>query len=187
EGGVDRVILLASDVHVWRTLTQFDAATRYKYRILKGCPTYVWQAGTFNGNAIACAAGLATLAELRKPGMYQRLFKTGTRRRAGRRVDGPGRRARPDAQARRHPGDPNLGSAALRSVPDHLVQDAHRAELHPQPAPEAQGRAERRARDVPARGRPGRVVDPAQRDDVRLQAPSRCEVAQQAAGQRTRA
>ena len=83
EGGVDRVILLASDVHVWRTLTQFDAATRYKYRILKGCPTYVWQAGTFNGNAIACAAGLATLAELRKPGMYQRLFKTGTRLREG--------------------------------------------------------------------------------------------------------
>jgi len=27
----------------------------------------VWQAGTFNGNAIAAAAGLATLAELRKP------------------------------------------------------------------------------------------------------------------------
>src|SRR5881397_1412143 len=44
---------------------------------------YVWQAGTFNGNAIACAAGLATLAELRKPGMYQRLFKTGTRLREG--------------------------------------------------------------------------------------------------------
>jgi len=57
-------------------MRHFDAA-------LEGTPEYVWQAGTFNGNAIACAAGLATLAELRKPGMYQRLFKTGTRLRDG--------------------------------------------------------------------------------------------------------
>src|SRR2546422_4991527 len=53
-------------------MRHFDAA-------LEGTPDYVWQAGTFNGNAIACAAGLATLAELRKPGAYQRLFRTGTR------------------------------------------------------------------------------------------------------------
>src|SRR5207249_2573495 len=57
-------------------MRHFDAA-------LEGTPDYVWQAGTFNGNAIACAAGLATLAELRKPGMYQRLFKTGARLKAG--------------------------------------------------------------------------------------------------------
>jgi glutamate-1-semialdehyde 2,1-aminomutase len=57
-------------------MRHFDAA-------LEGTPDYVWQAGTFNGNAIACAAGLATLAELRKPGMYERLFKTGTRLRDG--------------------------------------------------------------------------------------------------------
>ena len=57
-------------------MRHFDAA-------LEGTPDYVWQAGTFNGNAIACAAGLATLAELRKPGAYQRLFKTGTRLREG--------------------------------------------------------------------------------------------------------
>jgi len=57
-------------------MRHFDAA-------LEGTADYVWQAGTFNGNAIACAAGLATLAELRKPGMYQRLFKTGTRLRDG--------------------------------------------------------------------------------------------------------
>src|SRR5438034_11696201 len=38
-------------------MRHFDAA-------LEGTPEYVWQAGTFNGNAIACAAGLATLAEL---------------------------------------------------------------------------------------------------------------------------
>jgi len=39
----------------------------------------VQQAGTLNGNPIACAAGLATLAELRKPGTYERLFRTGNR------------------------------------------------------------------------------------------------------------
>ncbi len=57
-------------------MRHFDAA-------LEGTPDYVWQAGTFNGNAIACAAGLATLAELRKPGIYQRLFATGARLRDG--------------------------------------------------------------------------------------------------------
>jgi glutamate-1-semialdehyde 2,1-aminomutase len=57
-------------------MRHFDAA-------LEGTPDYVWQAGTFNGNAIACAAGLATLAELRKPGAYERLFQTGTRLRDG--------------------------------------------------------------------------------------------------------
>jgi glutamate-1-semialdehyde 2,1-aminomutase len=57
-------------------MRHFDAA-------LEGTPDYVWQAGTFNGNAIACAAGLATLAELRKPGTYERLFRTGTRLRDG--------------------------------------------------------------------------------------------------------
>jgi glutamate-1-semialdehyde 2,1-aminomutase len=54
----------------------FDAA-------LEGTPEYVWQAGTFNGNAISCAAGLATLAELRRPGTYERLFRTGARLREG--------------------------------------------------------------------------------------------------------
>jgi glutamate-1-semialdehyde 2,1-aminomutase len=57
-------------------MRHFDAA-------LEGTPEYVWQAGTFNGNAISCAAGLATLAELRKPGTYQRLFRTGERLRDG--------------------------------------------------------------------------------------------------------
>jgi len=41
--------------------------------------TQVKQAGTLNGNPIACAAGLATLAELRKPGTYERLFAAGNR------------------------------------------------------------------------------------------------------------
>jgi glutamate-1-semialdehyde 2,1-aminomutase len=57
-------------------MRHFDAA-------LEGTPDYVWQAGTFNGNAIACAAGLATLGELRKPGTYEGLFRTGTRLRDG--------------------------------------------------------------------------------------------------------
>jgi glutamate-1-semialdehyde 2,1-aminomutase len=57
-------------------MRHFDAA-------LEGTPEYVWQAGTFNGNAISCAAGLATLAELRKPGTYERLFRTGERLRDG--------------------------------------------------------------------------------------------------------
>jgi glutamate-1-semialdehyde 2,1-aminomutase len=40
---------------------------------------YVNQIGTLNGNPIACAAGLATLAELRKEGVYQRLRAVGGR------------------------------------------------------------------------------------------------------------
>ncbi len=41
--------------------------------------TYVNQIGTLNGNPIACAAGLATLAELRKEGTYEKLRETGAR------------------------------------------------------------------------------------------------------------
>ena len=40
---------------------------------------FVQQAGTLNGNPVAAAAGLATRAELRKPGTYARLFETGRR------------------------------------------------------------------------------------------------------------
>lgn len=40
---------------------------------------YVPQIGTLNGSPVACAAGLATLAELRKEGAYQRLHATGRR------------------------------------------------------------------------------------------------------------
>ena len=46
---------------------------------LEGTPEFVAQAGTLNGNPVAAAAGLATLAELRRPGTYERLFATGTR------------------------------------------------------------------------------------------------------------
>jgi glutamate-1-semialdehyde 2,1-aminomutase len=57
-------------------MKHFDAA-------LEGTPDYVWQAGTLNGNPMAAVAGLATLAELRKPGAYEGLFATGTRLRDG--------------------------------------------------------------------------------------------------------
>ncbi|MGH7389068.1 MAG: aspartate aminotransferase family protein [Candidatus Rokuibacteriota bacterium] len=50
---------------------------------LEGTGDYVWQAGTLNGNPIAAAAGLATLAELRKPGTYERLHGVGRRLRDG--------------------------------------------------------------------------------------------------------
>ena len=39
----------------------------------------VGQIGTLNGNPVACAAGLATLTELKKAGTYQRLWDTGRR------------------------------------------------------------------------------------------------------------
>ena len=46
---------------------------------LADAETYVNQIGTLNGNPVACAAGLATLAELRKEGAYQKLRATGGR------------------------------------------------------------------------------------------------------------
>lgn len=44
---------------------------------------YAVLGGTLSGNPVAAAAGLATLAELRTPGIYDRLFATGDRLRAG--------------------------------------------------------------------------------------------------------
>ena len=44
-----------------------------------GADDYVNQIGTLNGNPIACAAGLATLAELRKEGVYDRVRETGSK------------------------------------------------------------------------------------------------------------
>lgn len=40
---------------------------------------YVDQVGTLNGNPVACAAGLATLAEMRREGVYDRLREVGGR------------------------------------------------------------------------------------------------------------
>jgi glutamate-1-semialdehyde 2,1-aminomutase len=44
---------------------------------LEGVGDFVSQIGTLNGNALAAAAGLATLGELRKPGAYARLHALG--------------------------------------------------------------------------------------------------------------
>ena len=44
---------------------------------------YINQIGTLNGNPIACAAGLATLSELRKEGAYEQLWSTGRKLREG--------------------------------------------------------------------------------------------------------
>jgi glutamate-1-semialdehyde 2,1-aminomutase len=44
---------------------------------------FISQSGTLNGNPIAAVAGLATLAELRKPGAYATLHATGKRLMAG--------------------------------------------------------------------------------------------------------
>ena len=42
-----------------------------------GADKFVPQIGTLNGNPVACAAGLATLAELRKAGAYEKLHANG--------------------------------------------------------------------------------------------------------------
>jgi glutamate-1-semialdehyde 2,1-aminomutase len=44
---------------------------------------FISQSGTLNGNPIAAVAGLATLAELRKPGAYEGFHGTGSRLMAG--------------------------------------------------------------------------------------------------------
>ncbi len=44
---------------------------------LEGTSEFVSQVGTLNGNPIAAVAGLATLAELRTPGVYDRVRKIG--------------------------------------------------------------------------------------------------------------
>jgi glutamate-1-semialdehyde 2,1-aminomutase len=48
-----------------------------------GTGDFISQSGTLNGNPIAAVAGLATLAELRKPGTYETIHATGKRLMAG--------------------------------------------------------------------------------------------------------
>lgn len=50
---------------------------------LEGTPEFVSQVGTLNGNPVGAVAGLATLAELRKPGAYARLHRIGAAVRDG--------------------------------------------------------------------------------------------------------
>jgi glutamate-1-semialdehyde 2,1-aminomutase len=49
----------------------------------KGGLDYAGLGGTLSGNALACAAGVAALTELRRPGVYPRLHALGERLRAG--------------------------------------------------------------------------------------------------------
>jgi len=49
----------------------------------KGSLDYAALSGTLSGNALACAAGVAALAELRRPGVYPRLHALGERLRLG--------------------------------------------------------------------------------------------------------
>jgi glutamate-1-semialdehyde 2,1-aminomutase len=48
----------------------------------RGSDAIFWN-GTFYGNPVAAAAGRATLEELRRPGVYERLFAVGERMRSG--------------------------------------------------------------------------------------------------------
>jgi glutamate-1-semialdehyde 2,1-aminomutase len=48
-----------------------------------GSGDHVAQTGTFSGNPISCAAALAVLNELRRPGTYERLFAAGRRLQEG--------------------------------------------------------------------------------------------------------
>ncbi|HEX5506443.1 MAG TPA: aminotransferase class III-fold pyridoxal phosphate-dependent enzyme, partial [Thermomicrobiales bacterium] len=48
-----------------------------------GRPDYVFISGTLSGNPVGATAGLATLAELRRPGAYARLDEAGERLRSG--------------------------------------------------------------------------------------------------------
>ena len=49
----------------------------------KGAPDYVYSSGTLNGNPVSSAAGLATLAIMRRSGTYDRLNAVGDQLRAG--------------------------------------------------------------------------------------------------------
>lgn len=49
----------------------------------KGSLEYACLSGTLSGNPIACAAGVAALGELSKPGVYDRLHALGRRLRSG--------------------------------------------------------------------------------------------------------
>ncbi len=49
----------------------------------KGTDKYVSSLGTFKGNAMSVASGLAALEQLRQPGVYERLHAVGKRMRAG--------------------------------------------------------------------------------------------------------
>ena len=127
----------------------------------KGSLDYAALSGTLSGNALACAAGIAALGELRRPGVYERLHALGERLRSGiaRRADAarrarPGPRGRPDRPGllRRSRGGPvhrsrpprgrrTQGDPVRARVPAawHLHASRHEA----LPLPRAHGRGHR--------------------------------------------
>src|SRR4029453_6276247 len=76
---------------------------------------------------------------------------------------------------------------ALRPTPHGGLVHSHRAVLHAQPTPEAQGRAVGGTGHVPDRRRPGRILGPDQRHHLRLQAEARGALASEATAERARA
>lgn len=82
----------------------------------EGTPGFVSQVGTLNGNPVAAVAGLATLAELRRPGAYARLHATGAALR-----DGLGRLVREAGVAAQVLGEPPVFDVVFADgpVPDY--------------------------------------------------------------------
>src|SRR5262249_24900310 len=92
--------------------------------------------------------------------------------------------SRPDAEARRHPVPPRLGPAHVRPDAADGLPRPDPVHVQAQPARQAQGRAGRGAGPVSDSGGPCRVLEPAQRNDVRLQTPPWRPLASQAPGER---
>ncbi len=56
-----------------------EAIMRHFDKAAVGADAFLYQVGTLSGNPVAAAAGLATLAVLRRPGMYERIEANGRR------------------------------------------------------------------------------------------------------------
>ena len=92
----------------------------------RGKAPFAWLSGTFNGNPVGAAAGLACLEALGAPGVYDRLQAIGDRLR--REIPAQGARAGLDVQAI---GDGPVvqvffGAAPLRTYRDVLATDQQR-------------------------------------------------------------
>ncbi|MGH7321593.1 MAG: aspartate aminotransferase family protein [Candidatus Rokuibacteriota bacterium] len=85
---------------------------------LEGTPEFVSQVGTLNGNPVAAVAGLATLAELRKPGAYARLHRIGALIR-----DGLADRIRRAGLPGQVVGEPPLFDVVFTDRPIHDYRD----------------------------------------------------------------
>jgi len=89
----------------------------------RASPNYSFVGGTLSGNPISAVAGLATLAELRQPGLYERLFATGNRLRQG--IEALGRDLGIGVQA---PGEGPVFQVFFREQPIRSLQDSSAAD-----------------------------------------------------------